>query len=103
LELLGDAILGGVVSTYLFTRYADEETEGFITKTKSKLVRKKTLAKLGSRLRLGKWVLMSLHVESEGGRKNKRIMEDTFESFIGAIFLDNGGEPIDDNWFPKLA
>lgn len=101
LELLGDCILGAVIGSYLFTRFADQP-EGFITKTKTKIVRGKTLGKLGKKLGFGKWVIISLHVESEGGRKNIRILEDLFECFIGAIYLDNGGEPLESDWFNVL-
>ena len=54
LELLGDCILGSVVGTYLFTRYK-EQPEGFLTKTKTKIVRGKTLGRLSRRMGFGKW------------------------------------------------
>ena len=101
LELLGDCILGSVVGTYLFTRF-DDQSEGFLTKTKTKIVRGKTLGKLGRRMGFGKWVVISLHVENEGGRNNIRILEDLFECFIGALYLDNGGQPVDNDWFKQL-
>ena len=101
LELLGDCILGAVVGAYLFERFSDMP-EGDITKAKTKIVRGKTLGKLGKRLGFGKWAIISLHVESEGGRKNIRILEDLFECFIGAIYLDNGGEPLESNWFELM-
>ena len=101
LETLGDAILGSVVVTYLFDRYHDQ-SEGFITKTKAKIVCGKTLGKLGKKLGLGEWLVISLHVESENGRNNCRILEDLFECFIGALYLDNGGEPVSNTWFQKL-
>ena len=98
LELLGDCILGSVVGTYLFTRFCDQP-EGFLTKTKTKIVRGKTLGKLGKRMGFGKWVIISLHVETEGGRNSIRILEDLFECFIGALYLDNGGNALEDDWF----
>lgn len=102
LELLGDCILGSVVGTYLFLRF-DDQAEGFLTKTKTKIIRGKTLAKLGRRMNFGKWVIISLHVETEGGRNNRRILEDLFECFIGALYMDNGGDPISDQWFTDLT
>ena len=101
LELLGDCILGSVVGTYLFTRF-DDQPEGFLTKTKTKIVRGKTLGKLSRRMGFGKWVIISLHVENEGGRDNIRILEDLFECFIGALYLDNGGDPLSTDWFKGL-
>ncbi len=101
LETLGDAILGSVVVTYLFDRFKNI-SEGFITRTKIKLVRGTTLGKLGKKMNLGEWLIISLHVESEKGRSNIRILEDLFECFIGALYLDNGGEPLSKEWYNNL-
>lgn len=88
LEYLGDSVIGGIVSTYLFHRYA-KQNEGFLTKIKTKLVRTNMLAKFSLCLGLDQHVLISKHVEDMcGGRTNERIMEDTFEAFIGAMFED---------------
>lgn len=100
-ELLGDCILSSVVGTYLFTRFEDQ-AEGFLTKTKTKIVRGKTLGKLSKRMGFGKWVIISLHVENEDGRENIRILEDLFECFIAALYLDNGGEPVTEDWFNNI-
>lgn len=99
-EFLGDTILNSVVGTYLYDRYHDEN-EGFLTKTRTKMVRGTTLGELAQRLDFGKWVIISQHVESEGGRENLRILEDLFEAFIAAIYLDNGSEPISNEWFAE--
>jgi dsRNA-specific ribonuclease len=96
-EFLGDTILSSVIGTYLYTRYYDQN-EGFLTKTRTKLVRTNTLGELAKRLGFGKFAVISQHVETEGGRGNMRILEDIFEAFIAAIYLDNGGEPITDEW-----
>lgn len=97
-EYLGDTILNCVVGSYLYERYY-EQNEGFLTKTRSKLVRGGSLNELSKGLKFQPWILMSNHVESEGGRDNPRILEDLFESFIAAIYLDNGSEPLDSKWF----
>ena len=88
LEYLGDSVIGFIVSSYLFHRY-DKQNEGFLTKIKTKLVRTNMLAKFSAYIGLGKHVLISKHVEDMcDGRSNERILEDTFESFVGAIFED---------------
>ena len=46
------------------------------------------LASLSEQLGLGKYIILSHQIENNNGRKNKNILEDTFEAFIGAIFLD---------------
>ena len=88
LEFLGDSVLGCVVATYLFKRYYGQD-EGFMTKLKTKLVKTQALAEFARYLGLGKYLIISKHVEDKSdGRNNDRILEDTFESFIGAMYLD---------------
>jgi ribonuclease III len=87
LEFLGDAILNIVVANYLFDRYAGEN-EGFLTKMRTKLVNGQMLAYLSKRIGLQKYVIISQQVEANDGRQNKNMLEDIFESFIAAIFLD---------------
>lgn len=97
-EFLGDTILNSVIGTYLYDRYRDQN-EGFMTKTRTKMVRGTTLGELAKRLGLNKWIIISQHVESEGGRDNLRILEDLFEAFIAAIYLDNGSKLLSNEWF----
>jgi dsRNA-specific ribonuclease len=99
-EFLGDTILNSVVGSYLYERFSTEN-EGFLTKTRTKMVRGTTLGQLGKRLGFGEWVIISQHVDTEGGRENLRILEDLFESFIAAIYLDNGSDPLSAAWFAK--
>lgn len=87
LEFLGDAILNVVVGKYLFDRYPNVN-EGFLTMTRTKLVNGEMLAYLSKELGLNEFVLISTQIESNNGRLNKNILEDTFEAFIGAIFVD---------------
>jgi len=88
LEFEGDSIIGTVVATYLFHRYGKQQ-EGFLTKLKTKLVRTNMLAKYSLYLGLDKHLLISKHVEDMcNGRTNERILEDTCEAFVGALFED---------------
>lgn len=88
LEYLGDAVIGAIISSYLFHRYQKED-EGFLTKIKTKLVRTNMLAKYSLYLGLNHHMLISKHVEDVcNGRTNERILEDTFEAFMGALFED---------------
>lgn len=87
LEFLGDAVLHTVVAHYLFERYPNMN-EGFLTTTRTKLVNGEMLAWLSKRLGFEKYILLSNQIEANNGRTNKNILEDTFEAFIGAIFLD---------------
>ena len=51
LEFLGDAVLELAVSTELFTKFPDAD-EGELTKTRSSLVRRETLAQIARRIDL---------------------------------------------------
>lgn len=89
LEYLGDSVLSLVVAEYLYERFPDNE-EGFLTKMRTKLVNGEMLASLSERIGLGKHVLVSKQIEENKGRENAKILEDTFEAMLGAIFLDLG-------------
>lgn len=91
LEFLGDSVLSLVVADYLYERFPDNE-EGFLTKMRTKLVNGEMLASLSETVGLGKHVLISKQIDDNGGRENQKILEDTFEAFLGAIFLDLGFE-----------
>ena len=87
LEFLGDSILNLVVTNYIFNRYPDMN-EGFLTNMRTKLVNGTMLAHLSKELELFKHLLISKQIEDNNGRENKNLLEDTFEAFIGAIYLD---------------
>jgi len=88
LEWLGDAKLQGAVSYYLWERYPKQD-EGFLTKLRSKLVKTKNLSFLAKKIGLSPYLLVSYHVEFGcQGRTNPRILENTFEAFIGSMFVD---------------
>ena len=90
LEFLGDSILGSIVSSYLYRRYQQiyYQNEGFLTKMKNNIVNGESLSKLSSCLNLNKYMIISEYIESKCQRNNMNILEDIFEAFIGAIYLD---------------
>lgn len=85
LEFLGDAVIHHVIAEYLYNRY-DDKDEGFLTKLRTKIENKKTLAYLSRRLGLNEYAVFARNIELSGGRMNNiSIMEDIFEAFIGAL------------------
>jgi ribonuclease-3 len=78
-----------IVANYLFHKYPFKN-EGFLTRIKTKIVNGAQLAKLARQIDLGKYILMSTHVENIKGRNSQKILEDAFEAFIAAIFKDLG-------------
>lgn len=89
LEFLGDAVLGFVVGKYLYDAYPDAN-EGFLTQMRSKLVSSKALSGIAMRMGLSELIIMSPKALRSGFNTNPRILEDVFESLVGAIFLDGG-------------
>lgn len=89
LEYLGDAVLGMIVSDALYKKYASWE-EGQLTKAKSCMVSRHTLAQQAIKMDLGKYLYLSPGEEKSGGRHRRSILSDTFEALLGAIYLDGG-------------
>lgn len=89
LEFFGDSVLNLVITDYIFNKFPGKD-EGFLTKLRAKMVRNTQLSELGAALGFKKWLLISIYNENIGGRDNIRMMEDCFESFIGALYKDLG-------------
>lgn len=91
LEFLGDCILNFIVGEYLFDKYGTKN-EGFLTTLRTKIVRSEKLAEFAELLGFKQYLLLSSHIERITaplkGRNSPRFLEDTFESFIGALYKD---------------
>ncbi|MEN0005902.1 MAG: ribonuclease III [Bacteroidota bacterium] len=86
LEYLGDAVLGTIVAEYLFQKYPNSN-EGFLTKMRSKIVKRKSLNKIGDKMGLD--VLLS---EYNNTRLSRSMLGNAVEALVGAIYLDKGYE-----------
>lgn len=84
LEHLGDAVLGCIVSGYLYARYPTQN-EGFLTRMRTKLVNSTMLASLSKRLKFDRYV----NIKS-GFSITTSVLEDVFEAFVGALHLTFG-------------
>jgi dsRNA-specific ribonuclease len=93
LEFLGDSVLHLVLAEYLFKRYEGED-EGFMTRLRTKIESGETLALISHAIGLNKYVLISRYIERNVGRDNNtHILEDSFEAFMGALYLEAGFHP----------
>jgi ribonuclease-3 len=92
LEFLGDAVLGLVVSEFLFKRFPDYN-EGNLTKIKASLVNEAMLSKVAYTYSLGQYIFLSPEEEKSGGRLKPSIIADAMEAVLGAVYLDGGLEP----------
>jgi ribonuclease-3 len=85
LEYLGDAILDAIVADYLFRNYPGKD-EGFLTKMRSKMVKRKHLNLLALRLGIDKLMV----AQTNPINVSKHLYGNAFEALVGAIYLDKG-------------
>lgn len=90
-EFLGDAVLELVVTDFLFNKYP-EKPEGELTAIRAALVNTVSLSEVASNMNINEFLLLSKGEERDTGRARQYILANTFESIIGAIYLDQGYE-----------
>jgi len=84
LEYLGDAILSTIVAEYLYKKYPLQD-EGFLTKMRSKIVKRKTLNRIADRMGLD--ILLS---DYSHGKLSQSMLGNALEALVGAIYLEFG-------------
>lgn len=89
LEFLGDSIIGFVIAEKLF-RELPQLSEGEMTRLRSQIVSQEGLSALARQIDLGKYLLLSRGEGISGGRDRDSNLARTFESLMGAIYLDQG-------------
>lgn len=92
LEFLGDAVLGLIVTDYLY-RAHPSLPEGELAKARAAVVNAASLAALAASLGLGEALLLGKGEDASGGRNKPSILADAMEAVIGAVYLD-GGYPV---------
>ena len=99
LEFLGDRVLGLVISKKLLETYPKEK-EGVLDKKLASLVNKKKCYDVAKSLGLEKFILVGNSKKSAIKVENK-IVSDCCEALIGAIYLDQGPDVIE-NFILKI-
>jgi len=89
LELLGDSVLGLLISDYLYHRFPDK-SEGDLSAMRSQLVSAPACADYVASLGLGVHLLLGKGEQMNAGRGRDSILANLFEAIIGAIYLDGG-------------
>jgi ribonuclease-3 len=89
LEFLGDAVVELVVTRYLYDRYP-ESNEGELTAYRSALVNAVTLADVAEHLGMNDFLLLSKGETKDTGKARQYILANTFEAFVGALYIDGG-------------
>lgn len=85
LEFLGDAILDAIVADIVYVHFPYKK-EGYLTNTRSKIVKRETLNHIALELGLDKMVKYAAKVSSH----NNYIYGNALEALIGAVYLDHG-------------
>lgn len=88
LEFLGDKVLDLIMSDYLYNTTNYEE--GRMTKIRSMYVCENALYEYALLLDFPKYVKVGKGEELSGGKTRKATLADMFESFLGAVYLDQG-------------
>lgn len=89
LELLGDAVLGLVVTDHLFASFPDLP-EGDLARVRAAVVSTLALAPVADAMGIGGALLLGKGEESSGGRQKSSILADCLEAVIGAVYLSAG-------------
>jgi len=84
LEYLGDALLSTIVAEYLFKKYPNSD-EGFLTKMRAKIVKRKTLNYIGDEMGLDMILL-----DYNNTRLSKSMLGNALEALVGAVYLEKG-------------
>jgi len=88
-ELIGDSVLGMVVTDTLFRSNPDLPLDE-LAKWRAAVVNMRALADVARTFQLGRYVRLSREEEAQGGRDRSSILADTLEAIIGAVYVDRG-------------
>lgn len=89
LEFLGDAVLELTISEYLYHHFPNL-SEGELTRMRSNIVRTDGFSGFALNAGFRDAILLGKGEEKSGARDRKTLLEDVFEAFNGALFLDGG-------------
>jgi ribonuclease-3 len=90
LEFLGDSVIQLIISEHLMQKHPQMD-EGTLSRQRIIMVQSKTLIKASIQLRLPELIKFGDAIKDKKNFSDY-IKEDVFESFIGALYLDQGLE-----------
>lgn len=93
LEFLGDAVMQQSTAVYLFKRYPEWD-EGRLTELRISMVQTRSFAALSRELHLDEYIRLGRGEELSGARSRDSLLEDIWEAFIGALYLDQGSDTV---------
>jgi ribonuclease-3 len=89
LEFLGDAVLELVVTDFLYKKYPNY-TEGELTAIRSALVNAIIISEVALKIGMNDYLLLSKGEAKDNGKARQYILANTYEAYIGAVYLDQG-------------
>ena len=92
LEFLGDSVLSFLIANELYKRFPRID-EGDLSRLRAQLVKESSLSTIETSMGLGDFIRLGEGELKSAGWRRPSILADTFESMIGAIYLDGGIEP----------
>ena len=92
LEFLGDSVLSFLIANELYKRFPCID-EGDLSRLRAQLVKESSLSTIATSMGLGDFIRLGEGELKSAGWRRPSILADTFESIIGAIYLDGGIEP----------
>ena len=94
LEFLGDAVLELIVTDFLYRKYPNYP-EGKLTALRSALVNAVIISEIASKIGMNDYLLLSKGEAKDFGKARQYILANTYEAFIGAMYLDQGYDVVD--------
>lgn len=95
LEFLGDAVLELIVTDFLYKKYPTY-TEGELTALRSALVNAIIISEVASAVGMNDYLLLSKGESKDNGKARQYILANTYEAYIGAMYLDQGIKAVED-------
>ncbi len=89
LEFLGDAVLELAVTDFLYKKYPTY-TEGELTALRSALVNAVIISEISLKIGMNEFLLLSKGESKDNGKARQYILANTYEAYIGALYLDQG-------------
>lgn len=89
LEFLGDSVMQLMVADFLFNNYKNW-SEGELTEARISMVQSKSFSHFARLAKFNNYILLSDSAQKQGFANRDNILEDIFESFIGALYIDQG-------------
>ncbi|GAW99680.1 ribonuclease III [Secundilactobacillus mixtipabuli] len=93
IEFLGDAVMQLVVSDYIYKRYT-KMPQGRLTRLRAAMVNEESFASFARECHFDQYIRLGKGEEKAHARERDSLLCDIFESFIGALYLDQGVEPV---------